>query len=147
VRSHRLPVELKFDVVTCLSTIEHVGLDTRRYGGPGGETNVDIDRPEKNAFSLMGKLFDLVRPGGILLISVPFGPFEYVYDYGSDLPAYYVFDESRLGALMDAIPSDERHAILAVYRSCPASAGCRRQPMMRPSCLMHRTAPRPRASR
>jgi hypothetical protein len=119
VRGHRLPRDLKFDVVTCLSTIEHVGLDTRRYGGPGGETNVDVDRPERNAFSLMGKLFDLVRPGGSLLISVPFGPFEYVYDYGSDLPAYYIFDGSRLESLLGSLPKGAALLNLAIYKIVP----------------------------
>ena len=119
VRGHRLPAELKFDVVTCLSTIEHVGMDTRRYGGPGGEMNVDDDRPEKNAFPLMGTLFDLVRPGGTLLISIPFGPFEYLYDERSDLPAFYIFDGSRLSSLISSIPGGVGRATLAVYKVVP----------------------------
>jgi hypothetical protein len=119
VRGHRLPEELKFDVVTCLSTIEHVGMDTRRYGGPGGETNIDVDRPEKNAFPLMGKLFELVRPGGRLLISVPMGPFEYIYDYRSDLPGFYTFDGSRLDSLIASLPPGGRPADLAVYKVVP----------------------------
>jgi SAM-dependent methyltransferase len=119
VRNHRLPKELKFDVVTCLSTLEHVGLDTRRYGGPGGEVNVDVDRPEKNAFPLVGTLFDLVRPGGTLLISIPFGPFEYLFDERSGMPAFYIFDGSRLGSLISSIPGGAGHATLAVYKVVP----------------------------
>lgn len=119
VRKHRLPKELKFDVVTCLSTLEYIGMDTRRYGGPGGETNVDVDRPEKNAFPMIGTLFDLVRAGGILLISIPFGPFEYLYDERSDLPAFYIFDGSRLGSLVSSIPGGEGLATLAVYKVVP----------------------------
>jgi SAM-dependent methyltransferase len=108
VRNHRLPSDLKFDLVTCLSTIEHVGMDTKRYGGPGGEVNIDVERPEKNAFPLMGRLFDLLRPGGLMLLSVPFGPFEYVYDDGAELPAFYIFDADRLDALLEAIPDGHR---------------------------------------
>jgi hypothetical protein len=119
VRQHRLPQELKFDMVTCLSTLEHVGMDTRRYGGPGGETNIDVERPEKNAFPLLNTLFDLVRPGGIFLISIPFGPFEYLYDERSDLPAFYIFDASRLNSLIGSISAPAGRASLAVYKVVP----------------------------
>ncbi len=72
-RSHRLPTGLRFHSISCLSTLEHVWLDTRRYGGPGGEVNVDPKHPEKNAIPLVGALVELLQPGGRLLVSVPFG--------------------------------------------------------------------------
>jgi hypothetical protein len=103
VREHRLPESNHFSVITCLSTLEHVGMDTKRYGGPGGEVNVDVDRPEKNAIPMLNALYDLLVPGGSLLISIPYGPFEYVYDYDSELPAYYTFDRSRADALLAPI--------------------------------------------
>jgi hypothetical protein len=119
VRGQRLPKELKFDIVTCLSTFEHVGMDTRRYGGPGGEINFDVDRPEKNAFPMIGTLFDLVRPGGALLVSIPFGPFEYLYDERSDLPAFYIYDDSRIRSLVGSIPGGNDLANLAAYKVVP----------------------------
>jgi SAM-dependent methyltransferase len=56
-------VEPEFDLVTCLSTIEHIGLG--RYGDP-----IDPWGDVKMARNL-GKL---LRPGGILLLSFPSGP-------------------------------------------------------------------------
>lgn len=54
--------EPQYDLVTCLSTIEHVGLG--RYGD-------DLD-PEAD-FRLAEAMRALVRPGGILILSFPVG--------------------------------------------------------------------------
>jgi SAM-dependent methyltransferase len=56
-------VEPEFDLLTCLSTIEHIGLG--RYGDP-----IDPWGDIKMAQSLRG----LLRPGGVMLISFPSGP-------------------------------------------------------------------------
>jgi SAM-dependent methyltransferase len=56
-------VESEFDLVTCLSTIEHIGLG--RYGDP-----IDPWGDVKMARNL-GRL---LRPGGVLLLSFPSGP-------------------------------------------------------------------------
>jgi SAM-dependent methyltransferase len=56
-------VEPEFDLVTCLSTIEHIGLG--RYGDP-----IDPWGDVKMARNLAR----LLRPGGTLLISFPSGP-------------------------------------------------------------------------
>lgn len=119
IREHCLPESIRFKVITCLSTLEHVGLDTKRYGGPGGEINVDVDRPEKNAIPMVEALYDLLMPGGTLLISVPYGPFEYVYDYGSELPAYYTFDRSRADALLAPVISRGADVASIAYKVVP----------------------------
>ncbi len=51
-----------FDVVTCISTIEHVGLDV--YGQGGDEFGDEV---------AMRHLRRLLRPGGRLLLTAPFG--------------------------------------------------------------------------
>jgi SAM-dependent methyltransferase len=56
-------VEPEFDLVTCLSTIEHIGLG--RYGDP-----IDPWGDIKMAENLMR----ILRPGGVMLISFPTGP-------------------------------------------------------------------------
>ena len=49
-------------------------MDTKRYGGPGGEVNVDVDRPEKNAIPLVEALYKLLATRWHTLLSIPYGP-------------------------------------------------------------------------
>jgi len=58
-----------YDVIVCLSTLEHVGCDNSSY------TNQDShreDRPEDFLLA-MSELGRVLRPGGLLLLTVPFG--------------------------------------------------------------------------
>lgn len=66
----RLPLrEASLDVVVCISTLEHVGLDNRRYAG---KDEYRQDRPDD--FRLVLREFRRVlRTGGRLLVTVPFG--------------------------------------------------------------------------
>ena len=55
-----------FDLVLCISTIEHVGLDNTRYGigtSAGGSGDATV----------LGEIQRVLAPGGRLLITVPFG--------------------------------------------------------------------------
>jgi len=52
-----------FDVVLCVSTIEHIGLGA--YGEPRGD--LDSDR------TAMQRMRELTKPGGLLVLTVPFG--------------------------------------------------------------------------
>lgn len=72
VRVHDLTydeAEAEFDLVTCLSTIEHVGLG--RYGDP-----LDPWGDVKMAANLRR----LVKPGGLLMLSLPVGRGTVVYN-------------------------------------------------------------------
>lgn len=62
-------VQPEFDLITCLSTIEHIGLG--RYGDP-----IDPWGDVKMAANLR----QLLRPGGILLMSFPTGPGRVVFN-------------------------------------------------------------------
>jgi SAM-dependent methyltransferase len=62
-------VEPEFDLVTCLSTIEHVGLG--RYGDP-------LD--PQGDLTMTANLRRLLRPGGIMLLSFPVGRGTVVYN-------------------------------------------------------------------
>lgn len=119
VRKHKLPPGLKFDVITCLSTLEHIGMDTKRYGGPGGEINLYPDQPQKNALAASQAMIDLLRPNGKLYISVPYGPFEYLYDFGKSAPIYYVFDKERLDDLINSLPVPRSSILIDVYKVVP----------------------------
>ena len=120
MRVHQLPEELKFPLVTCLSTLEHIGMDNTRYGGGPKEFAEPPERPEAFAIEGTRNIAKLVAPGGTLLISVPYGVFEYVYTYGNtNDPIYYSFNAEMLQALEQSLSGFEvSHSIYKVVRNC-----------------------------
>ena len=58
-----------FDEVVSLSTLEHVGMDNAVYGAAGGRA----EDPRAEAALALGELLRVVRPGGRIHLSVPFG--------------------------------------------------------------------------
>jgi len=58
-----------FDTVISVSTLEHVGMDNTRYGTAGTETS----DPRAETASAVAELRRVLRPGGRLLITVPYG--------------------------------------------------------------------------
>jgi len=121
IRDNRLPPGLRFDVVSCLSTLEHIGMDTMRYGGPGGEVNIDPKNPERNAIVALRSLCSLLKSTGVAYLSVPFGEFEYLYDFGKNTPIYYVFDKRRIVSLISAIEGQVDRIHLEYYKVVPGS--------------------------
>lgn len=62
----------RFDAVACISTIEHIGMDNTMYAE--GEV---AQRSDKSEFILAVKeLKRVLKPGGVLYISFPFGCYE-----------------------------------------------------------------------
>ncbi len=88
-------LEESFDVVTCISTIDHCGLG--RYGDP-----LDKD----GDFKVMKHIADVLRPDGIVILTAP-------YSKGRPAVAFNacrIYDENRLSALLrqsDLKPIDE----------------------------------------
>jgi hypothetical protein len=80
-----------FSVVVCLSTIEHVGLDTTVYGTPA---QVSSD-PGAEALRALIELRRVTAREGTLLLSIPFGA-------RSNRGWLRVFDEDDLGRLLSA---------------------------------------------
>ncbi|MEM7011038.1 MAG: class I SAM-dependent methyltransferase [Verrucomicrobiota bacterium] len=55
-----------FDVVSCISTLEHIGMDNRKYGGS--------EESDSDAFKLaIAEMRRVLKPGAPLLVTVPFG--------------------------------------------------------------------------
>ena len=59
-----------FELILCVSTIEHIGRDNTRYGLDGGR---GLSAPDQMAMQSMA---EWLEPGGRLLLTVPFGKYE-----------------------------------------------------------------------
>jgi SAM-dependent methyltransferase len=58
-----------FDTVVCVSTLDHVGMDNSAYGSPEPPS----DDPDDEVGLAMAELHRVLRPGGRLLVTVPYG--------------------------------------------------------------------------
>jgi hypothetical protein len=64
--------EGSFQLILCISTIEHIGRDNSGYGLPA-EPRSPAEAPDHQTIR---QLADWLAPGGRLLLTVPFGKFE-----------------------------------------------------------------------
>ncbi|MGI8801396.1 MAG: class I SAM-dependent methyltransferase [Solirubrobacteraceae bacterium] len=81
-----------FDTVVSISTLEHVGMDNSRYGGPTADGD-----PVTAARRALSELRRVVAPGGLLLLTVPYGRAE---DHGW----FRQFDATALDELLGDSP-------------------------------------------
>jgi hypothetical protein len=77
-----------FAMITCISTLEHIGYDNRGYGIPDAATQ----EPERVQCQALVNMLRLLSRGGTLLVSVPFGIAE---DHGW----FIQYDLRRVDAL------------------------------------------------
>lgn len=87
----RLPYrDTLFSVVLCVSTLEHVGLDTSVYGAASEAGTT----PTTEAIQAMREMLRVTKPGGTMLLSVPFGK-------ASTRNWFRVFDQRELDLLIE----------------------------------------------
>lgn len=104
-----------FSLVTCLSTIEHIGFDNSHYGDPTPPRfTAPTDQP---LIESLEKIATLIKPKGHVLISFPFGLREGIVHPKSVKMASQAFDHTSLKKAHAAL---KRHGIKAqatVYRA------------------------------
>jgi SAM-dependent methyltransferase len=95
----------RFDSVACISTIEHIGMDNTMYAE--GQM---AQRSDPSEFLLAVKeLKRVLKPGGVLYISFPFGRYE---NHGW----FQQFDSELVDTLIDAFaPSQQKENIFQYH--------------------------------
>ncbi len=104
----------KFDVITSLSTIEHIGYDNSQYGSsvPAIYTEPEVE-PLVNSIV---KIVDLLNVGGRFLISVPYGCREVLIHPYTLKKASQVFDFDAIQAAINAISAKVSELEFDVYQ-------------------------------
>ena len=96
-----------YDTIVCLSTLEHIGCDNQRYS-PG-----EIHREQRleDFLLVMRELRRVVKPGGRLFLTVPFGLYQYFGEFQQ-------FDRRMLGRAVDAFGKTTKAScdVLSLFR-------------------------------
>ena len=80
-----------FDWVACISTLEHVGMNNTQFYTADATKN---ERNPESQWAAVAELRRIVRPGGVLYLTLPFGQYA---DHGW----LQVFDAARVDRLLE----------------------------------------------
>jgi len=69
----------RFPLVTCFSTLEHIGFDNTRYGVPERDQGWDWSRCIAEFTQNLERLTTMVAEGGLLIVTCPYGRKEFVH--------------------------------------------------------------------
>jgi SAM-dependent methyltransferase len=108
-----------FDFVLCISTLEHVGRDNTKYYKPVAELPDSLQDASKPDVKAMAEMFRILKPGGKLIVTVPFGKFV---DYGW----FINYDSRHVADLFHHIPPGSVRTEYFKYTSAgwvPCSVG------------------------
>ena len=106
-----------YETIVSLSTLEHVGMETGRYGGERREGD-----PQSELEAALGELRRVAAPSATFLATVPYGKAE-------DLGWLRVFDRGAVDELVASLEPRESEVTVYAYsergwqRSDPAAAG------------------------
>lgn len=103
----------RFPLVTCFSTIEHIGFDNSQYGctKQARYSTPTID-PLTDALQ---KLARLTAPGGELLVSFPFGVREALLHPATEMKSSQVFDLEALNAALVTLNNSDMTVTCEVF--------------------------------
>lgn len=95
-----------FDTAICASTLEHVGMDNSVYGSDAAAA----EDPATEQSAALAELVRVTRPGGSVLLTVPYGRLE-------DHRWFRQYDEAALRDLLDRLDGVESSVIVYAYGS------------------------------
>lgn len=107
-----------FDQVVCISTLEHIGMDNRMYTGRAEDQEAERDAYQ----AALRELRRVLRPGGSLLLTVPFGRPQHL-GWLQQFDAAGVEDVVRtFGGVVEAVEVFRHDASTGWQRSTPEAA-------------------------
>ena len=77
-----------YDVVLCISTLEHIGMDNTLFHG-------QVEDAPSDYVAAVREMRRLLRPGGILLLTVPYGTYKH-------FRSFQLFDQRLVGKVVEA---------------------------------------------
>lgn len=104
-------------LVTCLSTIEHIGYDNSQYGvaAPARWQVPTMDPLLKS----LHRIIELTAPGGAFLVSVPYGFREALVHPATGKVASQVFDFDSMSAAIGSVSGVVEDLRFEVFRARP----------------------------